>query len=212
VGTETSKTRHALLDAVERLMLEQGYAGVTYRALAAKASVTPALVQYYFPTLDDVFLAAIRRSVDRSVNRLVAALQERRDEPRRVMWEFSRDEATAALMIEFTAVGNRRTSIKAEIGQATEKLRQVQLDALSSIQAPPHVNGELSPPALVFLLTAIPKLLKLEASVGVSTAHAEVVDAFERYLDAVEPRSPRKRRPRPAPLTSPRPAEPLERT
>ena len=58
-------------------MLDEGYAAVTYRALAAKAGVTPALVQYYFPTLDDVFTAAIRRSFDRNIGRLTEALQPR---------------------------------------------------------------------------------------------------------------------------------------
>lgn len=189
-SAESSKA--TLLDAVERLMVEQGYAGVTYRALAADAGVSPALVQYYFPTLDDVFLAAIRRSVDGHVKRLAAALQERGDEPLRVLWEFNRDEATAALMIEFTALGNRRTSIKDEIGQVAERLRQVHLDALASASASAsagHAGGELSPAALVFLLTGIPKLIALEASVGVSTAHAEVTAAVESFLDAAEPRT-----------------------
>lgn len=49
VGAETSQTRDALLEAVAQMMLEEGYASVTYRALAAKAGVTPSLVQYYFP-------------------------------------------------------------------------------------------------------------------------------------------------------------------
>ena len=56
VGAETSKTRDALLDCVEKMMLEEGYPSVTYRALAAKAGVTPSLVQYYFPSLDDIFV------------------------------------------------------------------------------------------------------------------------------------------------------------
>jgi TetR/AcrR family transcriptional regulator, transcriptional repressor for nem operon len=187
-GRETPKMH--ILDGVERLMIEKGYAGVTYRALAAAAGVSPALVQYYFPTLDDVFLAAMRRSVDAHIERFTATLKERNNEPLRVLWEFSRDRATAALMIELTALGNRRPSIKAEIGQATERLRQVQLDALAAAsQSHPPVNSELSPAALVFLLTGIPKLIALEASVGASTAHVEVIDAFERYLDIVEPRN-----------------------
>lgn len=55
VGAETSKTRDTLLDHVEKMMLDEGYASVTYRALASAAGVTPSLVQYYFPTLDDIF-------------------------------------------------------------------------------------------------------------------------------------------------------------
>ena len=75
VGAETSKTRYLLLDCVERLMLETGYAGVTYRALAAKAGVTAGLVQYYFPTLDDLFVAAIRRRSEQNLERLAEALR-----------------------------------------------------------------------------------------------------------------------------------------
>src|SRR5579864_8056215 len=102
-GAERSNTRDVILNAVEQLLLEQGYASVTYRGLATKADVTPALVQYYFPTLDDVFVATIRRNVDGHIGRLVAALQERSHEPLRVIWEFSKEEVTGALTMEFMA-------------------------------------------------------------------------------------------------------------
>ena len=36
VGAETSETRAALLDSAERLMLDEGYASVTYRRVAAR--------------------------------------------------------------------------------------------------------------------------------------------------------------------------------
>src|SRR5207253_3231455 len=71
VGSETSKTRDSLLDCVERLMVDTGYPGVTYRAMAAMAEVTPGLVQYYLPTLDLIFVAAIRRGAPRNLKRLV---------------------------------------------------------------------------------------------------------------------------------------------
>ena len=71
-------------------MIDDGYAAVTYRAVAAKAGVTPALVQYYFPTLDDMFVAAIRRRAERNLEQLVDRLATRQDEPLRVIWEFSR--------------------------------------------------------------------------------------------------------------------------
>jgi AcrR family transcriptional regulator len=195
VGAETSKTRLALLDAVERLMLEQGYAAVTYRRLAAEAEVTPALVQYYFPTLDDLLLATLRRRVDGHVERLAATLRDRPDEPLRVIWEFSNEEAMGALMLEYVALGNHRKSIGAEIGQVAERVRQVELEAIQSIPAVHRqIIGELSAPALLVLLTGMPKLLRIEASLGVLTAHGEVRDAFESYLDLVEPRVPPRRR------------------
>jgi TetR/AcrR family transcriptional repressor of nem operon len=186
-GAENSKTRDVLLDCVERLMVEQGYAAVTYRAVAAKAGVTGGLVQYYFPTLDGLFVAAIRRRSEQNLQRLVDALRARPDQPLRVLWEYSRDESTAALTTEFLALGNHRKSIRAVIAESTEQVRRIQLDTLNQAWEQAGLgDSDLPPPALLFLMTGIPKLIRLEKGVGISTAHNEVVDAFERYLDAVE--------------------------
>jgi|SRR5581483_852692 len=188
VGSETSKTRDRLLDCVERLMLEEGYAAVTYRAVAAAAGVTSGLVQYYFPTLDDVFVAAIRRRSQQNVDRLTNALSAQPTQPLRVLWEYSQDEAAAALTTEFLALGNHRKSIRAEIAEVTEQVRRLQVHALESASITSGMAiGDLSPNALLFLLTGIPKLICLEEGVGVATAHAEVMTAFEQYLDTVEP-------------------------
>lgn len=198
VGAQTSKTRDALLDSVEKLMVKQGYASVSYRAVAATAGVTASLVQYYFPTLDDIFIAAIRRSTERNLARLTKSLQDRPDEPLRVLWEYSFDEATSALTIEFMALGNHRKSIRKEIADVTEQVRSVSLDALkrsAKVDVALPIEG-LSPSALLMLITAIPKFLNLEEGIGVKTAHNEIVRVFEHYLAAVEP--PRRRNSRPA--------------
>ncbi len=197
VGAETSKTRDGLLDCVETMMLEEGYASVSYRALAAKAGVTASLVQYYFPSLDEIFLAAIRRYSERNLELLRSALQKRTRDPLHAMWEYSWGEATGALITEFMALGNHRKSIRSEIAEVTERMRKLQVEVLSeAFGADARFEGELSLGAVVLLITGIPKFLNLEEGVGVKTAHTEVVQAVERYLDAVEPgASRRKRRP-----------------
>lgn len=206
VGAETSKTRDTLLDCVEQMMLSEGYASVTYRALAAKAEVTPSLVQYYFPTLDDIFVAAIRRYSERGISHLSELLTSRADDPLRAVWEYSWDEATGALITEFMALGNHRKSIRIEIAKVTQNVRKMQLEALiNKFGKDARPIGDLSLPALQVLLSGLPKFLNLEKGIGVKTAHAEVTEAFERYLDAVEPRiapskkkTPSRRRKSPA--------------
>jgi AcrR family transcriptional regulator len=197
VGAETSKTRDTLLDCVEKMMLEDGYASVSYRALATKAGVTPSLVQYYFPSLDDIFIAAIRRYSERGLAYLAKTVQKRADDPVRALWESSRNEATSALMTEFMALGNHRKNIRAEIASATEKARAAQLEALAAkYGADARLGGDLSLSALLLLISGLPKFLNLEEGVGVTTAHDEITDAFERYIDTVEPSaSPRKSKP-----------------
>lgn len=204
VGAETSKTRDTLLACVEQMMLDEGYASVSYRALATKAGVTPSLVQYYFPSLDDIFIAAIRRYSERGLAYLAKTLEKRPDDPVRALWESSRHEATGALITEFMALGNHRKSIQAEIAAATESARTAQLDALAAKYGEDaRLGGNLSLPALLLLISGIPKFLNLEEGVGVTTAHDEITDAFEKFLDSIEPpaspatsksAAPRKRR------------------
>ncbi|KUI00231.1 TetR family transcriptional regulator [Mycolicibacterium acapulense] len=196
IGAETSKTRDTLLDAVEKMMLEEGYASVSYRALASKAGVTASLVQYYFPSLDDIFLAAIRRYSERNLAVLSKALATRSEDPLHALWEYSWDEATGALITEFMALGNHRKSIASEIAEVTNRVREIQVDALAQrYGARTRFEGDLSLGAAVLLITGIPKFLNLEEGVGVDAAHTDVVKAVEKYLDAIEPR-PARRKPR----------------
>ncbi|HEY6427499.1 MAG TPA: helix-turn-helix domain-containing protein, partial [Acidimicrobiales bacterium] len=73
IGAETSKTRTVLLDAAEKLMLEEGYAAVTSRRVAAAAGLKPQLVHYYFRTMDDLFLALFRRRAEQGLERQARA-------------------------------------------------------------------------------------------------------------------------------------------
>ncbi|OBK64270.1 TetR family transcriptional regulator [Mycobacterium colombiense] len=196
IGAETSKTRDVLLDCVEQLMLEEGYAAVSFRAVAARAGVTPSLVQYYFETLDGIFVAAIRRYSDRNVAHLSDALREHSAEPLRVLWKYSWGEAESALTTEFMALGNHRKSIRTEIADVTERVRKLELEALATRfgGAAPLPEFSVSLGALLLLITGLPKLLKLESGVGIKTAHHEVVATVEQYLDSVEPQSKSKKR------------------
>ncbi|MQY27326.1 TetR/AcrR family transcriptional regulator [Nocardia aurantia] len=195
MGAETSKTRDLLLDCVERLMLDEGYAAVTFRAIAAKAGVTAGLVQYYFRTLDGIFLAAIRRYSERNIAHLTEALKGPPDRLLRVLWEYAWDESASALTTEFMALGNHRKSVRAEIADVTEQVRRLQLEALASRAVDGGILGsQLTPGGLLLLITGIPKFLTLEEGIGVRTAHQELVDAFEHYLNSIDSSGPSERR------------------
>ncbi len=105
-----------------------------------------------------------------------------------MLWEYSQEESTAALTTEFLALGNHRKSIRAEIAEFTDRVRELQLDALrsSAVDDLPGL-GDLSIEVLLFVLTGVPKLLRLEQGVGVSGSHQATVAAFEQLLDAAEP-------------------------
>ena len=197
VGSPTSQTRAVIIEATEQLMLERGYASITYRSVAAGAGVTAGLVQYYFPTLDDLFLAVLRHGTDRVVEEVRGVLGT--DQPLRAIWEYVTDPAGAALIVEFMALANHRTTIWDELGAGGERVRRAQLDVLSEKWGEygiPH--ADLPPDALLFTLTAIGRMARLEEGFGTHTGHAESIAIVQRFLDAVEPHDRRGLNPEPS--------------
>lgn len=57
-------TRGSILAAARSSFASKGFAGTTIRAVAADASVDPALVHHYFGSKDDLFLAALEIPID----------------------------------------------------------------------------------------------------------------------------------------------------
>ncbi|MHA6784426.1 TetR/AcrR family transcriptional regulator [Pseudonocardia saturnea] len=64
------RRRRLLLEATLRLVGRAGTAAVTQRAVAAEAGVAPSAVLYYFPTVDDLLVAALVDVNDRWVTAL----------------------------------------------------------------------------------------------------------------------------------------------
>jgi TetR/AcrR family transcriptional regulator, transcriptional repressor for nem operon len=187
-GLGAAATRQQLLDAIERVFFKDGHARVSYRVVAAAAGMTPGLVQYYFPTIDAFFAAMIRRLIDRDIARWNSALTSRPNEPLRVLWEYSWSEAAGAFGTEMMALGARRPSLLPCISEGTEHIRRTQLHALEKrYRSFNFLDAILPPDAMVLLVTSIPKVLTLEQGVQVTMAHRSLIQAFERYLDTVEP-------------------------
>jgi AcrR family transcriptional regulator len=108
-----------LLDAAEMLMLEDGYAAVTSRRLAARAGLKPQLVHYYFRTMDDLFLALCRRRDNQGLQRQALALASA--QPLWALWDLGRDPRGTAMTIEFVALANHRKAIRAELAASAER-------------------------------------------------------------------------------------------
>jgi hypothetical protein len=125
------------------------------------------------------FIGEPLEGMDESTSDLVAMLRNRPEQPLRVLWEFSNDETDAILTIEFAALGNHRDTVWGEIVQHTNRLRRIQLEALSSVED----LGDLTPGAALFLLSGIPKMLKMEEGFDVDVGHADVLALVEHQLD-----------------------------
>jgi AcrR family transcriptional regulator len=182
-GTESSKTRFLLLDTTERLILDEGYAAVTSRRVAGEAGVTPPLVHYYFPTLDELFLAVFRRRAEEQLGRQTRLLDAGR--PLHALWSFSRDPAAAALTVEFMALANHRKAIRSEIAAYAERFREAQVAALAAAEA--AGLGDADAAGVVALLTNAARGLGMEQALGMTAGHDAASALVERYLDGIEP-------------------------
>jgi AcrR family transcriptional regulator len=186
LGAETSETRTALLDATEQLMLDSGYAAVSSRRVAAVAGVRPALVHYYFRTMDDLFLAVFRRRAEQGLAQQQRALQS--DQPLWALWEVSRDPRGAALTMEFAALANHRPAVRTEITTAAERIRAQQVEVLTGVLADHGVTVDDCPPVVAAVLIAgISVLLAIEqGSLGMASGHDETIAYVEGFLRRVE--------------------------
>jgi AcrR family transcriptional regulator len=186
IGTESSKTRALLVDVTERLMLEEGYAAVSSRRVAALAEVKPALVHYYFPTMDDLFLAVFRRGAERTLERFAAAAGS--DRPLRSLWRLAKDQRGARFLMEFSALSRHRGAVRSEIAEYAERFRTLQLHVVRRTLAARGVPDPIvTAEAVVVLLTSVSTTMVLERGLGMTTGHAEAIALVEHLVDLYEP-------------------------
>jgi AcrR family transcriptional regulator len=191
IGAQDSKTRAQLLDAAERLLLEDGYAAVTSRRVAAKAGLKPQLVHYYFRTMDDLFLEVFRRGAEANLARFERAIAK--DGSLRNLWRLNADPRGAVFTIEFAALANHRKAIRAEIARYAERFRAAQVEALRAALAGNGISDDQLPPIVAVLtMTGLTQVLALEDALGVTAGHDTTLEFVERAIAQLErPPEPR---------------------
>jgi AcrR family transcriptional regulator len=193
IGSQDSKTRARLLDAAERLLLEEGYASVTSRRVATTAGLKPQLVHYYFRTMDDLFLEVFRRRADENVARFERAIAE--DGSLRNLWRLNADPRGATFRMEFAALANHRKAIRAEVAHYAERFRAAQADAVAAALAERGISeAELPPTVALLIMTGLSQVLALEGALGVSAGHDTTIAFIEQRITELERRPARRPR------------------
>jgi AcrR family transcriptional regulator len=189
IGAPDAKNRGLLLDAAERLMIEEGYAAVTSRRLASKAGLKPQLVHYYFRTMDELFLEVFRRRAEEGLQVQARALDC--PQPLWALWRFGTDPAFTRISMEFMALANHRKEMRAEIAYYAERFREEQRQAVAAALQRygvdgPGDDGDVPPVVWTVLMTSLSRFLVLEQAVGISGGHAETLELVESYLRRLE--------------------------
>lgn len=180
-----SNTRDMLIDATIRVMVEDGYAAATSRRVANEAGVKPALVHYYFPTMDELYLDVFRRGAAVYLERQKQALAS--DRPLHAFWDSLIEPKDTRLLLEFMGLANHRKEIGAEIAAWSERWRETQTAALSFIVGEQGLDTDEFPPAgIAVIIAAIGRMLILEQALGTTGGHKEAVALVNRFIDRFE--------------------------
>jgi AcrR family transcriptional regulator len=187
----TEEKRMRVLDAAEEIMLREGYAAVTSRNVAARAGIQAPLVHYYFQTIDDLFIALLRRRSERIVERMAAALAS--PEPLRAWWDVASDPRGTALFVELLAAVNHRPPLKAEVGKVARKVRRMQMAVLDEILPEYGLDPDEFPPALIAAgMQGLALALVSDEVAGYQTAHKQARAAMSRLVARLEQRRARR--------------------
>jgi AcrR family transcriptional regulator len=182
VGREA--TREALIDATAQIMVDEGYAAATSRRVAAKAGVKPALVHYYFPSMDDLFVAVLRDKAETNLQRQRQAIAEAK--PLHALWELS-SAHDAQLFTEFLAMANHRKAIRSEISSYAMRFRDLEEGAMTLALKARGIDLEACPPVVMsMIMGSLAGMLLHEEGLGITRGHDEARAFIEQCLDRFE--------------------------
>jgi len=178
----TPEKRRRLLDAAELIMLRDGYAAVTSRRLEAETGLK---VHYHFGSIDDLFIAIVRRRGEANIARLADALAS--PEPLRAWWRLASDRRGSRLLVEITTAANHRPALQTEVAAFAREARRMQINALGAILGEYGIDGDEFPPALVAAaVQGLAFAMAYDQVAGFDTAQEEAAVGVDRLLERLE--------------------------
>ena len=182
VGREA--TQEALIEATAQIMVDEGYAAATSRRVAAKAGVKAALVHYYFPSMDDLFVAVLRDKAETNLQRQRQAMAE--SEPLHALWQLSGAQ-DAQLFTEFLAMANHRKAIRSEIISYAMRFRDLEEGAMTLALKARGVDLESFPPVVMsMIMGSLARMVLHEQGLGITRGHDQAKAFIEQCLDRFE--------------------------
>jgi AcrR family transcriptional regulator len=179
-----SAAEEALLDGAERLLVEQGHAGITTRRLAEAAGVNHGLVHYYFGSNENLLARALERFTERLIERqraLYAADVPFLEKWRTAMRHLIADDATyEKIWLELQALAWNEPELRARLADVNAQWRAVLTEAF----AEPHRALGIAMPldALVSLVITFNLGIMVERLGGIDAGHDELLAWIDRYL------------------------------
>lgn len=177
--------REALLRAAVEIVAERGVGGATHRAIAERAQVPPSTTTYFFASIDELILEALRHFTALRVQQLDAlgdALRESGSDPAGIARMFAEVLCAAPLQHEiaqfeaYLDASRRGADADGTVAGVLEAFEGVAVHALRAVGTP---DPELVAPLFVSLADGY-ALRRL--ALGHSLDPAPLADAFHRLF------------------------------
>jgi AcrR family transcriptional regulator len=182
VGREA--TREALIEATAQIMVDEGYAAATSRRVAAQAGVKAALVHYYFPSMDDLFVAVLRDKAETNLQHQRQAMAEA--EPLHALWQLNSAQ-DAQLFTEFLAMANHRKAVRSEIVSYAMRFRDIEEGAMTLALKARGIDLELFPPVVMsMIMGSLARMVLHEKGLGITRGHDQARAFIEQCLERFE--------------------------
>lgn len=185
MGPVGSDNWHAMLDAAEATLLEEGYGALTSRRIAERFGVKQRLVYYYFQTMDEIIVETFRRMAQRELERMRATLD--RDMPVRQLWDVCVHTTDSRVTSEFIALAHRNDALREEVVNFIEESRRIQAEAVRQSLARSGVAVALDANGLALLASGVALAMTRESGLGVTMGHDSFLEMVEAFLNRVEP-------------------------
>lgn len=177
--------REALLDAAITVVARRGLRYLTYRSVATEAGVTHGLVAHHFGSRDALLLAALRHSVERSID--VTSLRTPGGSPGEFVRGFAdmveRDPDLHAFQYEVLLESRRSQEARKHAAELYASYRSAAREGLAHL-------GIADGPLADLVFAALDGLVFQQITVGSAAVTEEAVDALRRLLAAIMNGSP----------------------
>lgn len=176
----------ALLDAAERLLVDQGYGALTARKLADEAGVNHGLVHYYFGSMEEVMVQVLERFTARLIERQRAMYASDRPflDKWQMAWGFQEEDLKngySKIWLELQALAWNRPELRARVQQVNEEWRAVLTEAFAPALRELGFTA-LSLDAVVSLVMTMAQGYALERLSDIHQGHATLLSEIERWM------------------------------
>ena len=185
----------AFLDAAERLLVREGAAGISTRALAAESEQNHGLVHYYFGSVDELLLQTLERFTGRVLDRqraMYGASALFIEKWRRAMNYIEEDLASGypKVWAELEALAWNKPEMRERLNAVNESWRTLLRDALAeAIEEYGLDTTHFSAEAMSALVMQFNKGLLNERLLGFDRGHAELLAAIDGWLTSLQERT-----------------------